>query len=314
MTGGPKIRQPVGMTASDRIAGGYSESELQYLLEGAGAAAGLDCRDADLLRGHTNAVVRLRHDPVVVKIARRGTPHQEVERTVRFVRWLMEQGFPTAPLHPVAVEQPLVVDGAAVTFWTYLPQPAEAVAAVQLARPLAALHALPVPDLGLPQHDNVTAIRRSLTSTVTLPPEDLVFLSEQADILEKELDDIAFGRPMGLIQGDPQHRNALHAGGDAVLCDWDTIAIGHPEWDCVTVEVHCRRFGYGVDHYTRFAEAYGSDVRSLRGYDTLARIRELRMVTTNARKVRHAPWTLEEVQRRIEGMRQGDAELPWSIL
>lgn len=302
------------MTASDRIVGGYNESELQRVLEGACAAADLDCRDAELLRGHTNAVIRLRHDPVVVKIARRGTRETDVDRTVRFVRWLMELGFPTAPLHPVPVAQPLVVDGAAVTFWTYLPQPEEPVAAVELAQPLAALHALPVPDLGLPQHDNLTAIRRSLASITALTPGDLAFLCGQVDILEQELKEITFKGTERLIQGDPQHRNALHRGNGAVLCDWDTIAVGYPEWDVVTVEVHCRRFGYSPDHYTRFADAYGSDIRGWHGYQTLARTRELRMVTTNARKVDHAPWSLEEVQRRIDGMRQSDAELTWRIL
>ncbi|MCX5302802.1 aminoglycoside phosphotransferase family protein [Streptomyces sp. NBC_00160] len=302
------------MTSSDGIVGGYSESELQRVLEAACAAAGLDGRDAELLRGHTNAVVRLRHEPVVVKIARRGTRGSDVERTVRFVRWLMELGFPTAPLHPLPVEQPLVVDGVAVTFWTYLPQPAEPVAAEQLAEPLAALHALPLPDLGLPPHDNVAAIRRSLASITALAPEDLAFLSDQLDSLEQELKEITFEREEVLVQGDPQHRNALHACDGAVLCDWDTIAIGHREWDQVTVEVHCRRFGYGPDHFARFADVYGSDIRGWHGYQTLARIRELRMVTTNARKVGHAPWSLPEVQRRVQGMRQGDAELSWRIL
>ncbi|MFD5115181.1 hypothetical protein ACFWNG_23155 [Streptomyces sp. NPDC058391] len=56
----------------------------------------------------------------------------------------------------------------------------------------------------------------------------------------------------GVIQGDPQHRNALHDGDTAVLCDWDTAAVGRPEWDLVTIEVHCRRFGYGQPHYQAF--------------------------------------------------------------
>lgn len=49
-----------------------------------------------------------------MKIARRGTRVSDVERTVRFVQWLMEQGFPTVPLHP-APHQPVVIDGHAAT-------------------------------------------------------------------------------------------------------------------------------------------------------------------------------------------------------
>jgi hypothetical protein len=72
----------------------WTQSNLEGgdVLEVACAKAGLDCTDAVLLRGHTNAVIRLIRDPVVVKIARRGTRPSEVARTVQFVRWLMGQG------------------------------------------------------------------------------------------------------------------------------------------------------------------------------------------------------------------------------
>ncbi|MFE3629450.1 hypothetical protein [Streptomyces goshikiensis] len=50
------------------------------------------------------------------------------------------------------------------------------------------------------------------------------------------------------------------------------------------------------------------------GYRTLAAIRELRMITTNARKVHHAPDSLGEVQRRVEGLRQRDHLAGWNIL
>ncbi|MFK4688205.1 hypothetical protein RKD22_001140 [Streptomyces pristinaespiralis] len=99
-----------------------------------------------------------------------------------------------------------------------------------------------------------------------------------------------------------------------MLCDWDTIAQGQPEWDLVTVEVHCRRFGYGHAHYQAFASAYGWDVTKCAGYPVLRDIRELRMITTNARKVRHAPESLNEIQRRVDGLRRRDVELPWNIL
>ncbi|MFE6977174.1 phosphotransferase family protein [Streptomyces sp. NPDC057682] len=284
----------------------------QVLKEGC-AIAGLDPSDASLLRGHTNAVVLLKSEQVVVKIARRGSRIDEVARTVQFVRWLMASGFPTAPLYPV--DQPVVIDRHAITFWRYLPQPAYPVDAAQLAKPLRALHTLPTPPLSLPAHDNIAAIRRSLAAITCLPPDTLAFLRTHAAQLELDLATVEFEHPEGVIQGDPQHRNALHVEqGAAVLCDWDTVAMGHPEWDLVTVEVHCRRFGYGRQHYGAFADAYGWDVTRWSGYPTLAAIRELRMITTNARKVHHAPSSLEEVQRRVDGLRRRDLSLSWSIL
>ncbi|MEU9737185.1 phosphotransferase [Streptomyces sp. NPDC048002] len=293
--------------------GGYDESEMYQILERGCAAAGLDSRGVRLLRGQTNAVVLLEREQVVVKIARRGSHIDDVARTVAFVRWLMDAGFPTVPLHPV--EQPIVVDGHAVTFWTYLPQSGRAVEAAQLAKPLYSLHTLPSPAFVFPEHDNISAIRRSLSTITCLPMDVVQFLSLEADRLERDLEEVEFALPMGLIQGDPQHRNALHtADGGAVLCDWDTITWGQPEWDLVTVEVHCRRFGHGQAHYQAFADTYGWDVTSWPGCRTLTAIRELRMITTNARKVHHAPASQAEVERRVEGLRQRNELLQWNIL
>ncbi|MET9840020.1 phosphotransferase [Streptomyces virginiae] len=293
--------------------GGFDEFEMYQVLEGACAKAGLDGRDARLLRGHTNAVLLLEKEQVVAKIARKGTAVESVARTVTFVRWLVESGFPTAPLHPC--DQPLVVDGHAVTFWTYLPQPEHPVAAEQLSGPLKALHSLPPPPIVFAEHDNIRAIRRSLTAITCLPAAAVRYMEEEADRLEGALRNVQFSLAPGLIQGDPQHRNALHTtDGSAVLCDWDTVAQGQPEWDLVTVEVHCRRFGYGLAHYQAFADAYGWDVTRSAGYSVLRDIRELRMITTNARKVRHAPETLSEIQRRVDGLRTRDAQLTWNIL
>ncbi|WP_125264503.1 phosphotransferase [Streptomyces alboflavus] len=303
------------MTAPTPAApGGFDEAELHHVLTRACEAAGLSSSNAQLLRGHTNAVVLLADESVVVKVARRGTPISTVRRTVEVVRWLIDRGFPTGPLHPV-VGQPLLVDGHAVTFWTYLPQPdGRPVAASQIAKPLLTLHTLPTPPVDLPQHDNLRAIRTSLAAITALPSSQLTFLRRRADQLEHDLGQVQFVLPKGVIQGDPQHRNALHHGGEAVLIDWDTVSEGHPEWDLVTIEVHCRRFGYIESHYQDFAAAYGFDVRTWPGYTTLRDIRELRMITTNARKVHHAPGSVSEVQRRIEGLQSEDAALRWHIL
>ncbi|MER5887760.1 phosphotransferase [Streptomyces sp. NPDC001941] len=302
------------MTHAAPTPGGFDEYELSRILHQACQTVGLSPAHARLLRGHTNAVILLEDEHVVVKVARKGPRAEEVARTVAFVRWLMDTGFPTAPLHPV--QQPVSIDGHAVSFWTYLPQTAAAITAAELAKPLYALHTLPVPPIDLPAHDNLSAIRRSIKAITCLPDGTLEFLTAQADQLAQELAEVEFFLAPGVIQGDPQHRNALHtADQDVVLCDWDTVALGQPEWDLVTVEVHCRRFGYGEGHYAAFAEAYGWDVTTWPGYQTLTSIRELRMISTNARKVpTHAPASLTEIERRIEGLQRGDRSFQWSIL
>ncbi|MEU6935096.1 aminoglycoside phosphotransferase family protein, partial [Streptomyces sp. NPDC046374] len=196
------------MTQAAPAPGGYDESEMHEILERGCKAVGLDFSDARLIRGHTNAVILLEKEQVVVKIARRGSRVADVTRTVQFVRWLMEAGFPTASLH--IADQPVLIDQHAITFWKYLPQPSHPVAAAQLAKPLRALHTLPNPPMALPIHDNLAAIRRSLAAITCLSPEALSFLSEHADELDAELETVEFELPEGVIQGDPQHRNALH--------------------------------------------------------------------------------------------------------
>lgn len=127
------------MTQAAPAPGGFDESEMYQVLERGCVAVGLDFSDARLLRGHTNAVILLEKEQIVVKIARRGSRVEDVARTVAFVRWLMDAGFPTVPLH--RVDQPVLIDQPAITFWQYLPQPDHPVAAEQLAKPLYAPHA-----------------------------------------------------------------------------------------------------------------------------------------------------------------------------
>ncbi|WP_051415720.1 phosphotransferase family protein [Nocardiopsis sp. CNT312] len=301
------------MRAPAPLHGGFAASEMHRVLTRVCAALGVEDSGAELLRGHTNAVVRLKAAPVVVKIARKGTSAASVATTVACVRWLMDQRFPTVPLHP-GINQPLVIDDHPVTVWTYLPQHGVTIDAVDLAVPLRALHQLPPPPVGLRGLDNLAAIRTSLTAITTLPAGDLEFLRERADQLQAALAGVDFALEATVLQGDPQHRNALHERGRTVLCDWDTLAWGQPEWDLVTLEIHCRRFGYGRAHYCKFADAYGFDVTAWPGYRVLRGIRELRMVTTNARKASHTPGSITEVRRRIIGLRQQDEDLEWNIL
>ncbi|MFB7865502.1 phosphotransferase family protein [Streptomyces sp. NPDC056069] len=301
------------MTTTAVSAGGYTPEQLASVVDQTCRAAGLDPAGAVLLRGHTNAVYLLPAAQVVLKIARLGTPPDSVSRTTALVAWLTEQGFPTVGLHPV--QQPVEADGHLATIWTYLPQPQQPVSAEQLADPLRALHQLADPPVRMPAVDTVAAIRRSLVAAEALTGDERDLLAGQVDRLEAQLGDIAYILKPSVIQGDPQHRNALHVGdGRAVLCDWDTASFGQPEWDLVTVEIHCRRFGYGRAHYDAFATRYGLDITQWRGYPVLAALRELRMITTNARRAVPDSPTLDEVRRRIKQLTCGDTERRWSIL
>lgn len=292
------------------IHGGYTEPQMLKLFERACAAAGLSATDPVYLRGQTSAVLRLAHRPVVVKIARMGTDPSEVRRTVEFVRWLMGLGFPTVPLYCPDM-QPLILDGHAITLWTYLPQPERPVSAEAMAKPLKILHGLSQPPVTMDPIDMCAGIRDSLDRTTVLPEHTIRFLRECVDRLEGALAHVSYELSEGVLQGDPQHANALHNGASVVLCDWDNAAVGQPEWDLATVEIQCRRFGYGSEHYHRFVEAYGWDVTRWSGHLTIRDLRELRMITTYARKARHQPEKVSEALSRIDGFRRGDIEHDW---
>jgi aminoglycoside phosphotransferase (APT) family kinase protein len=99
-----------------------------------------------------------------------------------------------------------------------------------------------------------------------------------------------------------------------VLSDWESVVIGPAEWDLVTMEIHCRRFGHPRETYERFCSAYGRDVREWQGYTVLRDIRELRMITTNARKAISSSRSADEVKRRVRQLRDDSEQGIWSIL
>lgn len=305
------MSEPMRLTATEE----FSRQRTQRILIRACRAAGLDPAGARLLRHHTNAVYRLVRSPVVVKIDRPGGGRSPVD-VVALVRWLRRQDVPVVPLAPAS--QPLEIDGCTVTFWRYLPQRREIVAA-DLAEPLSLLHTLRArPAQWLPNRhidETFTRIAQSIDASPILSPSDRMLLRAERARLSQRAPDIAFVLPPGLVHGDAHHRNMLwdKATAQAVLADWESITLGQPEWDLVTVEVHCRRFAHPAVEYEKFCRYYGFDIRDWSGYPWLRDLRELRMITTNAYKTSPGTPGAREVLRRIAALR---ARIPvaWNIL
>jgi hypothetical protein len=296
-------------------AAAFTPLRTRRILDRACRRAGFESAGAELLRHHTNAVYRLAGAPVVVKIDRPGGSRPSFD-VVTLVRWLHEQDVPSVSL--AAVVQPVHIDGCTVTFWRYLPQQRSIVAA-DLAEPLALLHTLRArPPQRLPARhlaDTFARIVRSIDTSAILSPRDRSLLHAHRLRLVAGAGEITYVLRPGLIHGDAHHRNMLwdSAAGRGVLCDWESVAVGRPEWDLVTVEVHCRRFGHDPVEYEKFCRAYGFDIRDWSGYPWLRDLRELRMITTNAYKSAPGSASAREVLRRIEGLRER-VSLPWNIL
>jgi Ser/Thr protein kinase RdoA (MazF antagonist) len=283
------------------------------LLRAACRQVGLDPTGARVLRHHTNAVYRLNRHATVVKITRPGVERQEVTQTVALARRLAAAGVPAVRLWPYR-DQPVTLDGSHATFWIAVDTAREPVAA-DLAMPLRRLHQLTTPaDIDIPSLDPFTAITRSLSRPTVLDAGDLAFLRTYADQLRDDHQDLIYEQPLTFIHGDAHHSNTLISPDGPILADWESASLGPSEWDLVTLAVHCQRFGHPPREYQDFVAAYGRDIRTWPGYETLRAVRELRMITTNAWKTTPATPAAEEVHRRIKALRCGDSDAPWQLL
>jgi hypothetical protein len=273
----------------------------------------IDDAGAVLLRHQTNGVYLLAPASVVAKVARPDYSVSHIQCVVGLVSWFTRLGFPTVSL--AGARQPVVIDGSAVTFWRYLPQ-GRPVSAVDLGRPLRELHDLPDLPAGVlppPELDAITAIKFSLDNETVLNEAEHRFLAQRSARLAEAAANLRFEGESRVLHGDPQHGNALRDGDRTVLSDWESVVLGPAEWDLVTIEIHCRRFGH-LQEYEGFCAGYGRDVRHWSGFEVLRDIRELRMIATNARKsLAGSPGALE-VKRRIAQLRDVGPEGLWSIL
>jgi hypothetical protein len=268
---------------------------------------------AALLRHHTNAVYAV--DDLVIKIAPPAISPDALRRVVDLVRWLTETGFPTVHL-TTGFEQPLTVDGYGVTVWERLDGAiGRPVTTVDLGDLLRGLHSLQIPPVPLPQLDPIPGIRHAISVSTILDDADRALLAERCQDLADNLQGVRSPLGWGLIQSDPQVRNALRRrDGSAVLADWDGARIGDRIWDVATVAVHCRRFGNDQD-FRAFVDAYRWDPRNWAEFEDLCRLRELQMIATNARKSLPGTPAATEVLHRITGLRRGHRELTaWRIL
>jgi thiamine kinase-like enzyme len=292
----------------------FTEERTREILKMACRNVGIEPIKLRLLRHQTNAVYLVETKAVVVKIARPDYAIDDIRRTVDLTRWLVAQQFPTVPLYNV--DQPAVIDGNPVTFWRYLPQQ-KPINASDIAAPLRKLHRLPKPPSTvvptLPPLEAISAIQYSLDHESLLSAAEHDFLLDQCARLESRLTELHYEGPPCLLHGDPQHRNTLWSGEQAVLCDWESAVIGPAEWDLITIEIHCRRFRHPEETYQEFCRIYGRDIRQWDGYATMRDIRELRMIATNARKSAPGSRGADEVHRRVAQLRQRE-ESPWSIL
>jgi aminoglycoside phosphotransferase (APT) family kinase protein len=293
----------------------FSAAGTRRALEIACDAAGLDSRDAELLRIGENAIYRLASAPLVARIARTVRYLPAIEAEVAVTRWLESVEFPAVRLAGPA-EQPVVADGRPVTFWELVAEETEYATVAELGALLRRLHGLQPPvSLELPGLRPFARVEGRVNGA-DLAGTDRVFMLERLAELRAAYARLEFALPAGLVHGDASIGNIIRrqADGAAVLIDWDGVATGPREWDLVLTAMYFERFGWHTgQEYREFVAAYGFDVMTWAGYPVLRDIRELIMVAWLAQNTRESPEIAAEVAKRIGDLRRGgDGPRDWA--
>jgi hypothetical protein len=99
-----------------------------------------------------------------------------------------------------------------------------------------------------------------------------------------------------------------------VLCDFDSCAIGPPEWDLTPVAVADVRFGRPAAHQRDFIESYGFDVRGWEGFEVLHGIRDLKLIAGVFPRAGSPPAVQAEFDRRMASLRAGLLSERWRTI
>lgn len=291
-------------------AGHFSRAKLDNALREVCKAIGADHRDARLLRLTNNAVYQLANEPVVVRIVASRALEHRVGKVVRLARWLQEHDVPAVRLLS-GYEQPIRVDGYLATAWDFVPSADYRPTGRHLAELLLKVHALPKPDIDLPNWAPLDAVRNRVGEAEALDPGDRDFLLARCDQVERKLAELEFGRPWRVVHGDAHLGNVIPSPAGPVLCDFDSSGIGPPEWDMIPVAVGVVRFGEPVDTYRQMVDTYGLDVTQWSGFQVLREVRELKLTTSVLPIMTSHPEVRPQLLRRLQDFRDGNTDATW---
>ncbi|GAA3298376.1 aminoglycoside phosphotransferase family protein [Dactylosporangium vinaceum] len=254
-----------------------ADSAARSALDAAGAIAGVDTVGATLIRASENVLYRLAGG-VVARVARPGQ-EDAAAKEVAVSRWLTSIRFPVVELVP-GVDEPVVVEQRAVTFWRELP-PHRPGTPAQVGATLRQLHGLAMPpDLQLPTLDPLVRLDSRIRAARLLDSDDRRWLWEHLDELADAWAALPSGLPWCAVHGDAWGGNIVATDSGVVVLDLERFAYGPPEWDLTAIAVDFENFGdMSAQQWRDVCDGYGLDVTTWAGYETLRAIRELRKVT-----------------------------------
>lgn len=291
----------------------------------------LDPAGAELVRYTMNAVYRLPAAGVVVRMRSGPNAAAQVARVAQVAAALAKLDLPVVRLAP-DVPQPIHADGWSATVWTLLEQPpGHRFTPADLAGPLRRLHSLTGAPTFLPRWDVLGTVRRRLAETSTKSGSELAFLrrwatqavgtplaaildglGDRCDQLATDLTTVEWTLPEAVIHGDAHAANLLRApGGEVIMGDLDSTALGPPEWDLIPAAHGAVRFGDDPRPYAAFAEAYGLDVTACPAWQVLSGIRELQLLTSVIANLPGRPEVAKQLAHRMRTSLAGDHSTRW---
>ncbi|MFI7077140.1 aminoglycoside phosphotransferase family protein [Micromonospora sp. NPDC049903] len=297
--------------------------EIQRGLDAVRQQAGLASGEARLMRYTINAVYRI--GDKVLRLSHGEAARERAHRVVRAMALLAEHQVPSVELD-TSVAQPVMVDEWVATVWHYVDHSTHRPDPIELAEPLARLHAISEVPPFLPRWSPVATARRRLSGLASLPADELLFtqrwaarelalsldglvaqLDERCEELEPRVASARWQLPTGVVHGDAHVGNVL-AGR---LCDFDSLAVGPREWDLVPLVHSAIRFGDPREPYERFAEVYGFDLATSPSWPLLREVRELQLVTSVMNKLLGRPEVAQTLGHRLRTYLAGDNSTVW---
>lgn len=268
--------------------------------------AGLDPVPAELMRLGENALYRLQHVPVVVRIARTLEYLDDARKEVRIAGWLNSIEFPAVRLYKID-HQPFEVLGHPVTFWRYIEGKAGSRRNIEdlggLLRRLHSSH--PAEGLDLPIDDVLGRVSGRIEKA-PVPTADKDFLLSRCQNLSVAIEQLDFPLPPTVIHGDAHVQNLMvHDDGISII-DFERFGWGQPEWDLSVTATEYETAGWWTaDEYKRFAQSYGFDVTEWEGFSLLRSVNEIKMTTWIMQNIRESAEIAKEYERRMRSIRTG---------
>jgi aminoglycoside phosphotransferase len=286
------------------------DDDARRVLRAACRSAGLDDTGAEVIRLGENAIFRL-PGHVVARIAREGQA-DAAAREVNIARWLEGEGIDAVRVQP-DVDQPVAVDGRAVTFWRELPAHRPGTPA-QVAAALHRLHDLDPPtgfDLG--RIAPFVRLVERIDRASTLTEDDREWMRNHLAELEQRWSGLLAGLPWCVVHGDAWVGNVVAAeDGTVLFLDLERCSLGPPEWDLVHTAIKYSSFAWiSVGDYQEYCRVYGHDVAGWAGFALLRDIREFRMTCMAAQVAAENPAGHDQAAHRLACLRGQHGERPW---